>query len=135
MKNASFHDKKMEVYCNAMRALKDKFYDIELNHVPRKYNEEAGELVKITSGRTTVPPERFRARRRQTIRRPQFGPLESGGTLGGSLESSGCGTHGRGPLERGVRPLPARGVRRRRSPGHGNRVGPHAKDWRAKYLT
>jgi hypothetical protein len=59
MKNASFHDEKMEVYCNAMRALEDKFYDIELNHVPRKYNEEAGELAKITSGRITVPPNVF----------------------------------------------------------------------------
>jgi hypothetical protein len=40
----------MEAYCNAVRALEDKFYDIELNHVPRKYNEEADELAKIASG-------------------------------------------------------------------------------------
>jgi hypothetical protein len=41
MKNASCHDDKMEAYCKAVRALEDKFYDIELNHVPRWYNEEA----------------------------------------------------------------------------------------------
>jgi hypothetical protein len=35
MKNASCHDDKMEAYCNSVRALEDKFYDIELNHVPR----------------------------------------------------------------------------------------------------
>jgi ribonuclease HI len=35
MKNASCHDEKMEAYCNTMRALEDKFYGIELNHVPR----------------------------------------------------------------------------------------------------
>jgi hypothetical protein len=35
MKNASCHDDKMEAYCKAVRALKDKFYGIELNHVPR----------------------------------------------------------------------------------------------------
>jgi hypothetical protein len=35
MKNASCHDDKMEAYCN-VRALEDKFYDIELNHVPRR---------------------------------------------------------------------------------------------------
>jgi ribonuclease HI len=50
MKNASCHDEKMEAYCNVVRALKDKFYDIELNHVPRRYNEEADELAKIASG-------------------------------------------------------------------------------------
>jgi ribonuclease HI len=36
MKNASCHDDKMEAYCKAVRALEDKFYSIELNHVPRR---------------------------------------------------------------------------------------------------
>jgi ribonuclease HI len=55
MKNASCHDDKMEAYCKAVRALEDKFYGIELNHVPRRYNEEVDELAKIASGRITVP--------------------------------------------------------------------------------
>jgi ribonuclease HI len=55
MKNASCHDDKMEAYCNAVRDLEDKFYGIELNHVPREYNEEADELAKIASERITVP--------------------------------------------------------------------------------
>jgi hypothetical protein len=38
-----------------VRALEDKFYGIELNHVPRRYNKEADELAKIASGRMTVP--------------------------------------------------------------------------------
>jgi ribonuclease HI/transposase InsO family protein len=59
MKNASCHDDKMEAYCKAVRALEDKFYDIELNHVPRRYKEEADELAKIASGRITVPPNVF----------------------------------------------------------------------------
>jgi ribonuclease HI len=50
MKNASCHDEKMEAYCNAVRTLEDKFYGIELNHVPCKYNEEADELAKVASG-------------------------------------------------------------------------------------
>jgi hypothetical protein len=49
----------MEAYCKAVRALEDKFYGIELNHVPRRYNEEADELAKIASGRITVPPRTF----------------------------------------------------------------------------
>jgi hypothetical protein len=49
----------MEAYCKAVRALEDKFYGIELNHVPRRYNEEADEMAKIASGRITVPPNVF----------------------------------------------------------------------------
>jgi hypothetical protein len=59
MKNASYHDDKMEAYCNVVRALEDKFYGLELNHVPHRYNEEADELAKIASGRITVPPNVF----------------------------------------------------------------------------
>jgi ribonuclease HI len=59
MKNASCHDDKMEAYCNTVRAFEDKFYRIELNHVPRRYNEEADELAKIASGRITIPPNVF----------------------------------------------------------------------------
>jgi ribonuclease HI len=59
MKNASCHDDKMEAYCNAVRALEDKFYGIKLNHVPRRHNEEADELAKIASGRITFPPNVF----------------------------------------------------------------------------
>jgi ribonuclease HI len=59
MKNASYLDEKMEAYCNAVRALEDKFYGIELNHFPHKYNEEADELAKIASGQITVLPNVF----------------------------------------------------------------------------
>jgi ribonuclease HI len=59
MKNASCHDDKMEAFCKAVRPLEDKFYGIELNHVPRRYNEEADELAKIASGRITVPSNVF----------------------------------------------------------------------------
>jgi ribonuclease HI len=59
IKNVSCHDDKMEAYCKAVRALEDKFYYIEINHVPRRYNEEADKLAKIASGRITVPPNVF----------------------------------------------------------------------------
>jgi hypothetical protein len=59
MKNASCHDDKMEAYCKVVRALEDKFYGVELNHVLRRYNEEADELAKIASGRIAVPPNVF----------------------------------------------------------------------------
>jgi hypothetical protein len=59
IKNVTCHDEKMEAYFNAVHALKDKFYGIELNRVPRKYNEEVDELAKIMSGRITIPPNVF----------------------------------------------------------------------------
>jgi hypothetical protein len=59
MKNASCHDDKMDAYYNTVRALEDKFYGIELNHMPRRYNEEADELAKILLGRITVHPNIF----------------------------------------------------------------------------
>jgi ribonuclease HI len=94
MKNASCHDDKMEAYCKVVRALEDKFYGIELNHVPRRYNEEADELAKIASGWITVPPERFCPGYRPAFRHPRAAPLEPRGTLGGSLESGRRGAHG-----------------------------------------
>ena len=41
MKESSCHDPKMEAYCNVVRRLEDKFDGLELNHIPRKYNEDA----------------------------------------------------------------------------------------------
>jgi hypothetical protein len=94
MKNASCHDDKMEAYCKAVRALEDKFYCIKLNHVPRLYNEEADELAKIASGWITVPPNVFARDIAQPSVALEASPLEPRRTLGGSLESSGCETHG-----------------------------------------
>jgi ribonuclease HI len=59
MKNSHFRDRKMEAYCDEVRCLEDKFHGLELNHVARRYNETADELVKIASGQTTVPQNVF----------------------------------------------------------------------------
>jgi hypothetical protein len=84
----------MEAYCKAVRALEDRFYGIELNHVPHRYNEEADELAKIASGRITVPPNVFARDIAPALRPPRATPLEPRGTLGGSLESSRRRAHG-----------------------------------------
>jgi hypothetical protein len=49
----------MEAYCKVVRALEHKFYGIDLNHMPRRYNEEADEIAKIASRRITVPSNVF----------------------------------------------------------------------------
>jgi hypothetical protein len=59
MKNSHCRDPEMEAYYDEVRRLEDKFYGLELNHIARRYNETADELVKIASGRTTVPPDVF----------------------------------------------------------------------------
>jgi ribonuclease HI len=55
MKDSHCRDRKMEAYCDEVRRLEDKFYELELNHIARRHNETADELAKIASGRTTVP--------------------------------------------------------------------------------
>jgi ribonuclease HI len=125
MKNVSCHDDKMEAYCKAVWALEDKFYGIELNHVPRRYNEEADELTKIATGRINVPPNVFA----WDVARPANNleltpPPEPVGTLGGSLGPNRHRAYGRGPLERGVCTLPARGVWCGRGRGHGYKADP-----------
>jgi len=57
MKASSCHDPKMEAYCKEVRKLKDKFHDLELVHIARRYNEAADELAKVASTRGTVPPD------------------------------------------------------------------------------
>jgi probable phosphoglycerate mutase len=49
MKESNCLDPKMEAYCKMVRCLEDKFDDLELNHVVRKYNEATDELAKIAS--------------------------------------------------------------------------------------
>jgi hypothetical protein len=45
----------MEAYYEEVRRLEDEFFGLELNHVARRYNEVADELVKIASGWTMTP--------------------------------------------------------------------------------
>ena len=57
MKASNYHDPKMEAYCKEVRRLEDKFHDLELVHIARRYNEAVDELAKIASTRGTVPPD------------------------------------------------------------------------------
>jgi len=59
MKESSCHDPKMEAYCKLVRHLEDKFDDLELNHIVRKYNEAVDELTKMASARAPIPPNVF----------------------------------------------------------------------------
>ena len=87
MKESSCHDPKMEAYCNAVHRLEDKFDGLELNHVPRKYNEDADKLAKMASGRTTVPLNIFA----RDITKPSAefkDPSEPGPSSTGSLDGN-----------------------------------------------
>jgi hypothetical protein len=59
IKDSNYHDPKMEANCREVRCLEDKFYGLELNHIAHRNNEATDELAKITSSRTTVPPDVF----------------------------------------------------------------------------
>jgi hypothetical protein len=109
MKNVSCHDDKMEAYCNVVRALEDKFYGIELNHVHPSTMRRRTSSPKSRRGESPFPRTFLRGMS-LGCRQPRADPLEPRGTLGGSLGPKRRGAYGRGPLERGVRTLPARGV-------------------------
>ena len=55
MKELSYHDAKMAMYCQEVQRLEDKFDGLELNHIPRHLNEVADTLAKAASGREPVP--------------------------------------------------------------------------------
>ena len=55
MKESSYHDAKMAMYCQEVRRLEDKFDGLELNHIPRRLNEAADVLAKAASTREPVP--------------------------------------------------------------------------------
>jgi hypothetical protein len=81
----------MEAYCNAMHALEEKFYSIELNHVhPPSTMRRQTNSQRLRQGESPFP-ECFRARHNKAVRRPRAAILEPEGTLGSSLESSGHG--------------------------------------------
>jgi hypothetical protein len=82
MKNSSCRDPKMEAYCEEVRRLESKFHGLKLNHIARRYNEAIDELVKITSNRTTVPPDIFA----KDLQQPSVDLGSEGGVDGPSLD-------------------------------------------------
>ena len=55
MKESNCHDPKMEAYSKLVCCLEDEFDGLELNHIARKFNEAADELVKMASAWASVP--------------------------------------------------------------------------------
>ena len=88
MKESSCHNENMEAYCNAVRCLEDKFDGLELNHIARRFNEEADELAKIVSGRTTVPPNIFA----RDFTKPSVDFKHPAEAIGAAPEPSGAAT-------------------------------------------
>jgi hypothetical protein len=82
MKSSSCHDPKMEAYYEEVRCLEDKLHGLELNHIARRYNKATDELVKITSSRTTVPPNVFT----KDLHQPSVNIRADGGVNGPSLD-------------------------------------------------
>jgi len=55
MKESSYHNTKMAMYCQEVHQLEDKFDGLELNHILRCLNEAADALTKASSSREPVP--------------------------------------------------------------------------------
>ena len=50
LKESSYHNAKMDAYCQEVRRLEDKFDGLELNHILRRLNAAADTLAKMASG-------------------------------------------------------------------------------------
>jgi hypothetical protein len=134
MKNANCHDDKMEANCNTVHALEDKFYGIELNHIPRKYNEEADELAKIASGRITVPPNVFA----RDVMKPSIDlgatPSNPGEPSGAPSSPAGAEPMDEDPSNEAFVLSLLEGYGADEVEAMEAEPTPHAEDWRAKYL-
>jgi hypothetical protein len=134
MKNASCHDDKMEAYCKVVWALEDKFYGIELNHVPRRYNEEADELAKIASGRINAPPERLRSGCRPTVRHPRAAPLKLHRNLGAPSNPAGAEPMDEDPSNEAFVLSLLEGYGTNEAEAMDVEPAPSGADWRDKYI-
>jgi hypothetical protein len=135
MKNASCHDDKMEAYCNAVRALEDKFYGIVLNHVPYRYNEDADELTKIASGRITIPPNVFA----RDVAKPSVNleptPSSQEEPSGAPPNPAGAEPMDEDPSNEAFVLSSLEGYGADEAEAMDTEPAPHTEDWRAKYLT
>jgi ribonuclease HI len=134
MKNASCHDDKMEAYCNTVQALEDKFYGIELNHVPCWYNKEADELDKIASGRITVPPNVFA----RDVARPSVNlkptPSNQEEPSGAPSDPTGAEPMDEDPSNEAFVLSLLEGYGADKAEAMDTEPVPHAEDWRDKYI-
>jgi hypothetical protein len=124
----------MEAYCNAVRALEDKFYDIELNHMPRRYNEDAEELAKIASGRITIPPNVFA----RDVARPSINlePTPSNQEEPGApSDPTGAEPMDEDPSNEAFVLSLLEGYDADETEAMDIEPVPHAEDWRDKYIT
>ena len=117
----------MEAYCNAVRHLKDKFDGLELNHIPRKHNEDADELAKIASGRTTVPPNIFA----RDIAKPSV-DFKDPGEAGPSTAEPSDGN----PSVDEAEPMETEAETSSTDEGEAMQIdeAPFSQDWREQYL-
>jgi ribonuclease HI len=54
MKESSYHNPKIAMYCREVQKLEDKFDGLELDHIPQRLNEATDELAKMASSRESV---------------------------------------------------------------------------------
>jgi ribonuclease HI len=135
MKNASCHDDRMEAYCNAVHALDDKFYGIERNHIPLRYNKEADKLAKISSGRNTVPLNVFARDVAKPFVNLEASPSNPEEPSGAPSSPASAEPMDEDPLNEAFVLSLLEGYGADEAEAMETEPTPRAEDWRAKYLT
>jgi transposase InsO family protein len=77
----------MEAYCNGVHALEDKFYGIELNHIPRKYRR----IARKAKSFTVIDGELYKRAVSGVLQRCI--PIPHGGELIRDIHVGMCGHH------------------------------------------
>jgi hypothetical protein len=124
----------MEAYCNTVRALEDKFYGNELNHVPRRYNKEADKLAKIALGQITVPPNVFARDVTRPSNNLELTPLSQEEPSGTPSNPAGAEPMDEDPSNEAFVLSLLEGYGADETDAMDTEPAPHAEDWRAKYL-
>jgi hypothetical protein len=124
----------MEAYCNVVQALEDKFYGIELNHVPCSYNEEADELAKIASGRITVPLNVFARDVAKLSVNLELTPSSKEEPSGAPSNPAGAEPMNEDPSNEAFVLSLLEGYDTDEADAMDTEPAPRAEDWQAKYL-
>jgi hypothetical protein len=134
IKNESCHDDKLEAYCNAVQALEGMFHGIELNHVPRRYNEGADELAKIASRRITVPPNVFARDVAKLSVNLELTPSSQEEPSGAPSNPTGAEPMDEDPSNEAFVPSLLEGYGADEAEAMDAEPVPRAEDWRDKYI-
>jgi hypothetical protein len=125
----------MEAYCNAVRALEDKLYDIELHHVPAGTTRRWTNSPRLHRSESPFPRMFLHETSRNRPSTSNHHPRAKRNPRGLPQIQRAQSPWTRTPRTRHLCSPCSRATAQTRPRPWRQRQPPHAEDWRAKYLT